>query len=130
MSQGIRPLLAVIVTGAAFSASSQQDAEHIQHPPAAASAPSFATASTQPITPQAGMPTGLSMPPMQQGMQQHTATMQTLHAQPAAAPTAAEHAALMADHLKTMQAGVEMMQRMMTVLMRHAPAAAPHRTWR
>lgn len=90
MSQGIRPLLAVIVTGAAFSASSQQDAEHIQHPPAAASAPSFATASTQPITPQAGMPTGLSMPPMQQGMQ----------------------------------------QRMMAVLMWHAPAAAPNRTWR
>lgn len=130
MSQGIRPLLAVIVTGAAFSASSQQDAEHIQHPPSAASPPSFATASTQPLTPQAGMPTGLSMPQMQQGMQQHMATMQTLRAQPAAALTAAEHAALMADHMKTMQAGVDMMRRMMTVLMQRTPAAAPHRTWR
>lgn len=130
MSQGIRTLLTVIVTGVALSASAQQDAEHIQHPPAAASAPSFATASTQPLTPQAGMPTGLSMTQMQQGMQQHIAPMQTLRAQPAAAPTEAEHAALMADHLKTMQAGVEMMQRMMTVLMRHAPAAAPNRTWR
>lgn len=107
----------------ALSASAQQDAEHIQHPPAAASAPSFATASTQPITPQAGMPTGLSMTQMQQGMQQHVAPMQPLRAQPAAATTAAEH-------MKTMQAGVDVMQRMMTVLMQRAPVAAPNRTRR
>lgn len=63
------------------------------------------------------------MTQMQQGMQQHVAPMQPLRAQPAAATTAAEH-------MKTMQAGVDVMQRMMTVLMQRAPVAAPNRTRR
>lgn len=110
MSKWIQTLLAVAVTGVAFSASAQQAAEHTQHHPAAASATSPATASTQQVTQQTGMPMGMSMPQMQQHMQQHMATMQTLHAKMAAAPTAAERQALMADHTKAMHEGMDMMK--------------------
>src|SRR3990167_10821969 len=112
MSKWIQTLLAVAVTGVAFSALAQQAAEHTQHHPAAATATSPATGVTQPVAPQAGMTMGMSMPQMQQHMQQHMAPMQTLHARMAAAPTAAERQTLMADHTKAMHEGMDMMKGM------------------
>jgi hypothetical protein len=53
-----------------------------------------------------------SMPQMQQHMQEHMATMQSLRAKMAAAKTPAEREALMAEHMKAMQEGMDMMKGM------------------
>ena len=59
------------------------------------------------------MPMGMSsMPQMQEHMQQHMATMQTLRTRMAAAKTPAEREALMVEHMKAMQEGMDMMKAM------------------
>ncbi|MBE0589179.1 MAG: hypothetical protein CVU36_18465 [Betaproteobacteria bacterium HGW-Betaproteobacteria-9] len=124
MSQWIQALLAVAVTGVAFSATAQQAAEHAQHHPATASVISPSATAIQQVSPQAGMSMGMSsMPQMQQHMQQHMASMQALHTRMTAATTVDEREALMADHTKAMHEGMNMM-------MQRMPAAALNGTWR
>jgi predicted urease superfamily metal-dependent hydrolase len=53
-----------------------------------------------------------SMPQMQEQMRQHMDTMQALRAKMAAATTPAERQALMAEHTKAMQDGMDMMKGM------------------
>jgi hypothetical protein len=105
MSKRITTLLGVVALGLAFSAGAQTAADHTQHHPAPAnaSAPGPATAAAQ------GMP---AMPQMQQHMQEHMATMQALRNKLAAAKTPAEREALMGDHMKAMQEGMDMMKNM------------------
>jgi hypothetical protein len=104
MSTLIRTLLAVAVAGTAFAVSAQPAEEHTQHHPSTQAA----STTTQQDTPQAGVPMGMwSMPQMQQHMQQHMATMQALHAK-----TPTEREALMVEHMKAMQEGMDMMKGM------------------
>jgi chaperonin cofactor prefoldin len=107
MSTLIRTLLAVAVAGTAFAVSAQPAEEHTQHHPSTQAA----STTTQQDTPQAGVPMGMwSMPQMQQHMQQHMATMQALHTKMAAAKTPTEREALMVEHMKAMQEGMDMMK--------------------
>jgi chaperonin cofactor prefoldin len=104
-----------MASGLVFVASAQTAAEHTQHHPEtpAAAAPASKTA---PAPAQPGTPQGMSvMPQMQQQMQQHMATMQALHTRMAAAKTAAEREALMADHMKAMHEDMAMMKGMTTM---------------
>lgn len=105
MSQRISTLFGVMALGLAFSATAQTAADHTQHHPAPAnaSAPGPAPAAAQ------AMP---AMPQMQQHMQEHMATMQALRNKLAAAKTPAEREALMGDHMKAMQEGMDMMKNM------------------
>ncbi len=96
--------ISAVVGAAALSltciAAAQTAADHTQHHPAPASA---AAPAATPPTEQA--PT--AMPQMQQHMREHMVTMQTLHKRFAAAQTPAEREALMADHMKAMQEGMD-----------------------
>lgn len=105
MSKRISTLFGVAALGLAFSAGAQTAADHTQHHPAPAnaSAPGPATAAAP------AMP---AMPQMRQRMQEHMATMQALRNKLAAAKTPAEHEALMGDHMKAMQEGMDMMKNM------------------
>lgn len=105
MSKWIQTFVGATALGLAFTAAAQTAPDHTQHHPAPASAP------VPEAAPAAAQPTPAA-PQMQQRMQEHMASMQTLRNQLAAAKTPAEREALMADHMKAMQDCMDMMKGM------------------
>jgi hypothetical protein len=91
--------IAVVLSASAIAA---QDRQHLAHHPAgAASAPSVAS----------------------MAMQSQMKSMQAMHDKMMAAKTTEERNALMAEHMKTMQEGMSMMQGMKADGMKMGPAA-------
>ena len=100
---------AVVLAAASFTALAQTATEHAQHHPNALAPASTPTAPTAPqpdaTRPMAAMP---SMAAMDARMKE----MQAMHERMANAKTPEERNALMAEHMKTMQGGMTMMNQM------------------
>lgn len=105
MSQWIPAVVGAAALSLTCIAAAQTAADHTQHhPEPASSAAPAATPPTEQAPP--------AMPQMQQHMREHMVTLQTLHKRFAAAQTPAEREALMADQMKAMQDGMDMMKHM------------------
>jgi hypothetical protein len=93
-------LVSLIMAGAAFGTFAQTDAEHAQHHPEESTKKS------------AKAPMAKPNPMLQEkmaAMDSNMAMMRAMHARMEAAKTPAERKALMADHRKAMQEGMNMM---------------------
>lgn len=104
-------LLTIAMAAASFGAFSQTDAEHTQnHAPETAKKAPPATAKKAPTAPAAKSP---SAPQETMGaMDGKIKAMREMHEKMMAAKTPEERKALMADHMKTMQDGMSMMEKM------------------
>jgi hypothetical protein len=95
-----QPLVSLIMAGAAFGTFAQTDAEHAQHHPVESAKKS------------AKAPMPKPNPMLQEkmaAMDSNMAMMRAMHARMEAAKTPEERKALMADHGKAMQEGMNMM---------------------
>jgi len=96
-------VLAIAMAAASFGAFSQTDAEHTQHhAPEAAKRALMAPAAKSPSMPRESM----------RAMDGTIKAMREMHEKMMAAKTPEERKALMADHMKTMQDGMSMMEKM------------------
>ncbi len=101
--RSISALAVIAFASVATTAGAATDEQHDSHHPA--SAPAVQVAQAKP-----GM--AASATPGMQGMDAQMKAMQEMHAKMMAAKTPEERNALMADHMKTMQGGMAMMEGM------------------
>ena len=100
----------IVLSAASFATMAQTAADHAQHHPTL-----VAQAQTPPAKPEGAMAPrpGTRMPmPASAAMDERIKEMQAMHEKMANAKTQDERNALMAEHMKTMQAGMAMMNQM------------------
>ncbi len=102
-------VLALLLAGASLGAAAQTVAEHEQHHPQGAAAPT-APAAAQPAMPPNAMGPGRMV--NMASKDEHIKAMRAMHDKMAAARTPEERQALMAEHVKLMQEGMGMMEQM------------------
>jgi len=102
----------ITLSVASFTTLAQTAAEHAQHHPTVAQAQSQPSMPMGAIAPKPGASNAMpSMPPMA-AMDERMKAMQAMHDKMINAKTPEERNALMAEHMKTMQDGMAMMNQM------------------